>query len=393
MASRSMRLVLGGFVCVSPILAACSSGGSAEPQLLELAGSGTADGGGSHIYIDVESKSQLAGIPYFYEGQLAVAILPFATTQGVKPTERRVAFTALKPSTDGYMAVDRELFGDAEFRATVGVDAEGTTTGPFPTGAIDFEFPPTGPDEESQAHVWFGATWDSNAESFSIQGWDSNAPAGLPLTISGTRQVDLRLTRSGGFVVMSARPTPLTPETDGGWQEVVTVADPLPSEGCSIEFGCEGLDPGNRIFLDYFFLEGPTVAGAQETAPIQDADQTIALVDQARSLVELETPDLAGASGVITQAIVEIADARGKIDLALEAGTFQANTQGKLARKATLRAEKAFLAARTLCDKGNPKKRTTILKQLAAARGHCLVTMANLAGSKATSAKKLPLVE
>ncbi|MFN0207665.1 MAG: hypothetical protein ACKVS6_15265 [Planctomycetota bacterium] len=361
-------------------------------------GPGTSDGEGEprpeqeDIYIDIESKGQLGGIPYFVDADCKVSIKPFAPIEGILPAyENRLAFTSIKPSNNSNIRIDRAFEGDVEFRFTLAVKSSTGLTSGFAAGYSQLNFPPAAKYQDPQHHSYLGASWDEQSNGFSLQGWDSDAPVGFPLSIPNAEEIDLRMTRAGGFVVMSARVTPPDPSEEGGWMDVVTVPDPSPSDPCQLEFGTDTLDSGAEYFFDYFYVGGPTVGGVAETPPMETMNDAIEDIDQAKAFVDLETPVFTAASDSIANAIAHVTNAQQQISAAAGKGAFQEGTKTSLAVKAAARTLKALVKAKTGSDSGLIAKKASILKSLCDARGLAVVTIANLAGVKTSSAKKLPV--
>lgn len=390
---RILRRVLCGLLFSA--LWGCGSSAvppSAVPGIVAGAPSST------DLYIDVDSKAQLGGIPYYVEGAYKVSVSTFAEIQWVPPVvDKRVAFTGVKSYflgyDDGFIGIDRAFSGDTEFRVTMGVKSNPGTESGYGGGYILMNYPPIKKFGDSQAHTYLGAWYDTVSSGFLVQAWDANMPVGFPTSIPNTNQVDLRMTRVGGSVVLSARPTPAWPDVEGGWVDVFTVFDPLPKEACSLEFGAEGLDPGGQVFFDFFYVGGPTVGGTAETSPMEHMGAAIDKCDEARPLLEMPAPDFPGASAILVNALADIAAAKADIDAGIEKDSFQANTRDALARKASERARKSVEKVKKFCDDGNAAKQKVILKTLEQGRGHCVVTIANLAGVKTTTSKKLPALK
>lgn len=360
----------------------------------ESSGGGTSDGTPPpDIYIDVETQGQLGGIPYYVDSKCKVSVATFATQPGQPPkVDKRVAFAGTLPTTsDGFIGIDREFGDDIEFRATVAINSTVGLTSGFATGYIELNFPAVKKGEQHLNHAYLGATWDTFLNEFIIQGWNTNVPVGSPLAIPNTHEVDLRMQRSGGNIVMSARPSPAYPDIQGGWVEVVTITDPMIGTSCSLEFGAEGLEKGGKFFFDYFYVGGPTVGGTAETLPMNTLNSAIDKCDQAIALIDTVSPNLGAGSDAIAGAITNVTDAQLKIDQGTAEEAFQDGTRVDLARKAAERARKALVKAKAGCDSEQTKKKTTILKALRDARSNCVTAIANLAGVKATNDKKLPI--
>lgn len=356
----------------------------------------TSDGTANYIYIDVESKAQLGGIPYFVEGNCKVGVSPYSiyvAPGGHKYVDTRVSFAGIQPNTYGWIGVDRKFTGDTRYSATLAVNvSKGLPQGSF-TGYINLNFPAIKKGEESQNHVYLGATWDPQIAGFLVQAWDTNTPVGQPLTLSNSNEIDLQIAREGGFVTFSARQTAYPLGTPNGWQELLTIADQSQSPDCSIEFGAEEMDPGDSLYFDYFYVGGPMVGGEAETEPMNKLNDAIGVCDTVQNLVNQFVPDLAGASEGIAPALTDLDQASQSLFIAVEEGTLQPNTRDKLAKAAIDRARKALLKAQKLCTAGNVKSKTSILKSIQSARDNCTVAIANLAGVKSTTRKKLPFKE
>lgn len=388
-ASLLLPSCVGSFATVNATASAAPSTSDGEPSPQ------------NDFYMDVQSKSQLSGIPYYFETSVKIAVATYFKYSGgflTKPAgthgvgrysiiDNRLAFTGLKQTGSGWIRVIREFHGDVEYTATVAVKpgSQGDVT-----GYIQLNFPSLGKGEQPANHVYLGAS-TSGFGLFSMQGWDSASPVGNPVNINNTDQVDLRLSRTGGNVHMSARRAAYIFGDNEPWVPVVTVPDPMPGTPCSIEFGGEGIDPGEEVFFDFFYVGGPTIGGVAETASLNLIDEATSNVDDAIDAMELINPDFGAAVSHLNLALVRLADAATSIETTQGGGEFQANTQAGLARKTVERARKAVQKSRDLCLKEDVKKKATILKNLNTARDLCVVAMANLAGVKATSIKKVPL--
>ncbi len=356
----------------------------------------------SDLYVDIESQAQLGGIPFFvnfYNGFYKVSVVTFAEDPGPPKTfDKRLAFKGVKDPDGNYVAgwvgIARAFTGETEFRTTLAVKSDPGVQSGYGGGYIIMNFPPNlTKTDDSPEHTYLGASYSSGIGGFVMQAWDSNIPVGSPLPIPNTSQVDLRMTRVGGSIVMSARPTPETPGDEGGWLEVFTVSDPLPTEACSLEFGAEGLDSGGQVFFDYFYVGGPTVGGVVETPPMEEMSQALYECDSAQAFVGAEVPDFTSATAKLASALTSVTAAQAAIDSGIEKDAFQVGTRAKLARTAAKRGRIALDKAHDLCEQGSATKTKLIQKLITAGRGHCVVTIANLAGVKTATPKKLPIAD
>lgn len=350
----------------------------------------------SDFYLDVQSSSDLAGIPYFVEGPFKVSVGTFSETPGMPPVkDKRVAFAGLKPGGGeayGWVTIAREFTGTIEFRATLSVKTPSGLGEGYRAGNLVMNFPPIlKKGQSSEAHTYIGAAWDPGLQGFVLEGWDSNAPVGMPLVISNATEVDLRMTRSRGTIELAGRKTPPDPSDESGWQTVVTVQDPMPSSGCSLEFGAEWLAKGEQLFFDYFSVKGPSAGGEAETPAIDRLRAAIPFLDAARTLAQQSPADFEAAGAQLDLARAEIETAQSLIAGAKEEGLLQKGTRDKLAKNASERARKGAVKAKKDCDAASEKKLKIIDKTILATRDHCRVAIANLVGVNATNAKKISI--